>query len=311
MKTDVVIVNWNSGTQLARCLASINEFGKKQVSKVVVVDNGSTDGSAQNLGESRVHLEIVLNESNRGFACACNQGAAVCTAPYILFLNPDTVLFENSLGVPAEFMLDAANANVGICGIQLLDEGGRVSRSCAYFPSLKRYLAEIIGLNRLPYCENLGVHMNGWNHLSTATVDHVIGAFFFIRRAIFECLGGFDESYFVYLEDVDLSLRARKNGWTTMYLADARAFHAGGGTSRQVKAARLFYSLCSRILYAFKHFSKWKAWVLLVATLFIEPISRLVLSLGRGDVQELRNTWQGYGMLFRHLPEILRVSARN
>ena len=129
-----------------------------------------------------------------------------------------------------------------------------------------------------------------------------------MRRSVFEALNGFDERFFVYLEDVDFSLRAKQAGWKTAYLTDAQAFHAGGGTSSQVKAARLFYSLRSRLLYGFKHFPSWQAWVLLWITLLVEPFSRTVFSLIRGGTRDVRNTWSGYGMLYRDLPDILGKS---
>ncbi|MDA3878116.1 MAG: glycosyltransferase, partial [Halothiobacillus sp.] len=136
-------------------------------------------------------------------------------------------------------------------------------------------------------------------------VDHVIGAFFLMRRSLFDSLNGFDQRFFVYLEDLDLSLRARQAGWRSVYLAEARAFHAEGGTSRQVKAHRLFYSLRSRLLYGFKHFRPWQAWALFGVTLVVEPISRTIFSLLRGGVQDVRNTLRGYSMLYRDLPNIV------
>lgn len=309
---DIIIVNWNAGQQLRDCLESIVSAGLNgfTLGRVVVVDNGSCDGSLDGLGSLSLPLNIIRNPVNRGFGAACNQGAAVCDARNLLFLNPDTELFDNSLVVPLTFMEDAANSAVGICGIQLADERGGVAYTCARFPSLRRFWVQAIGLNKFPKMKGSGVHMDDWDHLSTKSVDHVIGAFFFMRRSVFKALNGFDERFFVYLEDVDLSLRAKQAGWDTVYLADAQAFHAGGGTSRQVKAARLFYSLRSRLLYGFKHFSLWQAWVLLGVTLLVEPFSRSVFSLLRSGVREVRNTWSGYSMLYRDLPNILAKSCR-
>lgn len=311
MYLNIIIVNWNSGKQLYKCLASIANFGRSNVSKVVVVDNGSIDGSIDDLKCFDLPLEVICNQENMGFARACNQGAAVCDAPYLLFLNPDTELFENSLTIPLAFMDDVANKDVGICGIQLLDEKGHIARTCARFPSLSRFSFQSIGLNKLPRLRTTGVHMQDWEHSQTRIVDHVIGAFFLVRRSIFESLGGFDERYFVYLEDIDFSFRAKQDGWNSIYLSDAQAFHAGGGTSRQVKAARLFYSLRSRLLYGLKHFPFWQACILIALTLLIEPLSRSIFSLFRGGLGDVRNTWSGYSMLYRDLPNILGRSFDN
>lgn len=306
---DIIIVNWNAGDLLTKCLTSVARFEHGIVSKVVVVDNNSSDGSADGIESFNLPLEVIRNDENLGFAYACNQGAAICTARYLLFLNPDTEVYETSLIVPLAFMEHDDNSDVGICGIQLVDEKGHISRTCARFPSLSRFVAQAIGINKVPGFRSLGVHMQDWDHSQPGKVDHVIGAFFLVRRSLFDELKGFDVRYFVYLEDIDFSLRASKTGWKSMYLTDTQAYHAGGGTSRQVKDTRLFYSLRSRLLYAMKHFAAWQAWILLGITLVLEPLSRSTFSLLRGGVRDVGNTWRGYGMLYRDMPNILRVSC--
>ena len=305
---DIIIVNWNAGQQLHDCLASIVsvESNGFTLGQVVVVDNASSDGSLNGLDSFSLPLKIIRNTLNQGFGAACNQGASVCEAQYILFLNPDTKLFENSLTVPLAFMENEKNQDVGICGIRLVDESGHVARTCAHFPSLSRFAAQAIGLDRFPGLKGAGVHMAEWDHLSEKSVDQVIGAFFFMRRAVFESLAGFDERFFVYFEEVDLSLQARQAGWKTTYLASAQAFHLGGGTSSQIKATRLFYSLRSRLVYSFKHFSPLHAWGVLGLTVLIEPVSRTLFTLLRGGIGDVRNTWRGYVMLYSVLPEIIR-----
>jgi GT2 family glycosyltransferase len=168
------------------------------------------------------------------------------------------------------------------------------------------FAAQALGLNKLPTLRPWGHRMEDWDHLSTRQVDHVIGAFYLIRRSAFELLKGFDERFFVYFEDLDLSLRAHLAGLQSIYLASAQAFHAGGGTSRQIKALRLFYSLRSRLQYAFKHFSPLQCWLLVGLTLFPEPVSRSFFFLLRGGFAEVGNTLRGYVMLYRALPAILR-----
>jgi GT2 family glycosyltransferase len=309
MKIDIIIVNWNSGAQLRRCLASIDCLGNDNLAKVVVVDNGSVDGSADCLDGYGFSFQVIKNSENLGFARACNQGATEGDARYMLFLNPDTELFSNSLIVPLTFLENAENSGIGICGIQLIDENGHVARTCARFPSLKRFIVQAIGLNKLPGFKGAGVHRDDWDHLTNKSIDHVMGAFFFMRRRVFEVLKGFDDRFFVYLEDLDFSLRARQAGWGTFYLADAQAFHKGGGSSQQVKAKRLFYSLRSRLLYSLKHFPRWQAWVLFGVMAMVEPLSRSMFSLLRGGIADVRNTWSGYGMLYRDLSNIFAEPA--
>lgn len=306
---DIVIVNWNSGDQLCACLQSIVGADRTgfTLKTVVVVDNASTDGSLDGLPMAAIPLRIIANAVNRGFGVACNQGAAGSNADFLLFLNPDTRLFAASLAYPMAFMMQPSSQKVGICGIQLVDEQGHVARSCANFPTLSRFAAHVFAVNRVPRWASTGVHMGGWDHLTTRHVDHVIGAYFMIRRVLFVELGGFDERFFVYLEDLDVSFRVRVAGWNSTYLSGVQAFHAGGGTSRNVKSARLFYSLRSRLLYGFKHFSRIGAWLLVGLTLLIEPITRTFLACLHLNRSELLNMWKAYLKLYGALPEIVRV----
>ena len=116
---------------------------------------------------------------------------------------------------------------------------------------------------------------------------------------------GFDQRFFVYFEEVDLSYRALQSGWVSFYLADVEAFHKGGGSSDQVKAVRLFYSMRSRILYVSKHFSVSAAVGLTLGTMIIEPVVRLASLAGRGSVQGVRDTLKGYAMLWWAAPGLL------
>lgn len=306
---DVIIVNWNAGPQLRQCVSSVLHHGKGSVDKLIVVDNGSTDGSSGAV-ENLPGVEVIRARENLGFAAACNLGARAAEASYLLFLNPDTRAEADALPVPLAFMESRKGASAGICGIQLVDERGNVSRTCARFPTLGRLVSAALGVDRVPGLKAAGIRMADWDHGDSCPVDHVMGAFFLIRRDVFEACSGFDERFFVYLEDVDLSRRASEAGWQSWYLADVRAFHAGGGTSRQVKATRLFYSLRSRLLYGFKHFPRWQAWTLVAVTGIVEPLTRTVFCVARGDGAGVRNTWAAYRMLWRGMGRIVRGEGR-
>lgn len=307
---EIIVVNWNAGRRLTDTIISIKNHHSFLVDSVTIVDNASTDNSLALLhslvGDLPFPFRIIRNEENRGFAAACNQGAASARSKYLLFLNPDTRLFENSLLVPWLFMERPENNNVGICGIQLIDETGHVSRTCSRFPSVKRYAAEAFGLSRVRHLRSWGHRMAEWNHGVDRAVDQLIGAFFFVRTNFFRMLNGFDERYFVYFEEVDFSYRANQAGYQSIFLANAQAFHAGGGSSQHVKALRLFYNLRSRLQYGFKHFWHSRVAVLLVITIIIEPVSRLIFSFLRRNPKDLRYTIVAYLMLWRTLPAIIK-----
>jgi GT2 family glycosyltransferase len=162
------------------------------------------------------------------------------------------------------------------------------------------------GLNKLSPRLFLGHIMGEWDHSENRVVDQLIGAFFLVHRSLFEDLGGFDERFFVYFEDVDFSYQAWKEGWHSVYLTEAHAYHKGGGTSQLIKDRRLFYNLRSRILYGYKYFSWWSA----IMALLVEPFSRLIWASIRLSGMEMVNTFKGYFMLWRASPMILKEAWR-
>lgn len=297
----IVVVNWNSGDQVRECINSVIQYGTPLVERIVVVDCGSTDGSEVGI-EGLPLVTLVRAGANLGFARACNVGAARSTGEFLLFLNPDARLHSDTLSKVIDYMQKPGSAQVAICGIRLIDGRGDISASASRFPTLRILAGKSLGLaGVLPKVFPAQV-MSPTELCEDCAVDQVIGAFFFIRRCVFELCGGFDERFFVYFEEVDLSLRVRQRGYSSYFLSGVSAFHKGGGCSEAVKAKRLFYSLRSRILYVFKHFNPVSAVLVLLTSLVLEPISRSVLALSRGSWTSLRETWAAYGMLVRWLP---------
>jgi N-acetylglucosaminyl-diphospho-decaprenol L-rhamnosyltransferase len=308
---DIVIVNWNAGPQLQRCIASVAGAAQESFStdRVVVVDNASWDSSIASLQPHGLPLLVISNRSNRGFATACNQGAKGSRASYLLFLNPDVVLGPESLAAAISFLEESANSQVAACGVQLIDDQGQVARSCSRFPTPAHIYIHTLGLNRFfprRFHDNI---MAEWHHRETRPVDAVIGAFLLVRREVFEMVSGFDERYFLYLEDVDLLHSIHRTGQQIYYLSTAQAYHRGGGCSRQAKALRLYYSLRSRLVYCRKQFECPSVVGVALATLLVEPFSRIAYSVWRGEPGEISEVLKAYAMLWRCLPQMF--SARN
>lgn len=303
MHVDVVIVNWNAGKLLYECIESIIHHGAPFVSKIIVVDNNSSDDSALFI-EALPQVNLIQAHENLGFGKACNTGARHCDSEFILFLNPDARVYPDTLKNVLAFMRVKENLDAGICGVQLENERGEISRSSSRFPSVTGLLSHSTGLSKL--FPRLGCAMSEWDHSTTKVVDQVIGAFFLVRQHVFVELNGFDEQFFVYFEEVDFSFRAKSLGWFSVYFAGARAFHVGGGVSQQVKARRLFYSWRSRIQYVCKHFNLPKIIMVLFGTLFIELLSRVVLSVANRSSASTKETFRAYALLYKWLFERIK-----
>lgn len=311
---DVVIVNWNSGAQLADCIGSFRAVTDDAVAicRLAIVDNASRDGSLDRAValSNGLPLKVISNTDNKGFAAASNQGAKGSTADFLLFLNPDTLLTAGCLEAPCEFLSRPEHAGVGIVGISLVDSNGNVARSCARFPAASHMIAHLVGLDRVFPALFPSHFMREWDHAETRVVDQVMGAFLLIRRELFLALSGFDERFFVYYEDVDLALRARIKGMTSVFLPSARAFHRGGGTTSSIRGQRLFLFLQSRTFYCLKHFDPIGAVMVIVVTIVLEPVARMAGAALSGKAAEIPAIARAFVGLLVSLPRILYTHLR-
>jgi N-acetylglucosaminyl-diphospho-decaprenol L-rhamnosyltransferase len=292
----IVIVNWNTGRYLRQCLESIAAACRPGVTiaRVTVVDNDSQDRSVDGLTDIELPLEVMRNRVNVGFATACNQGAAGSTADYLLFLNPDTRLFADTLLTVTRFMDGDQAIGIGICGAQIVDPNGGGGISCSRFPTLPVLVGKMTGLDHALPRLVPSHHLPPEETQESRFVDQVIGAFYFVRRELFTALGGFDARYFLYYEEVDFGLRAQQNGAATYFLKSARVLHAANISSDQVHALRLFHQLRSRRLYAYLHWPRWQAHLLVVLSLTVELLARLVNAALRRDASEIAATGAAY-----------------
>lgn len=303
---DIIIINWNSATQLRRCIDSILSSTIKIPGKLIIVDNCSTDSSMKSLNEI-MDIQILQPRENLGFGGGCNLSSCQSKAGFFLFLNPDIQFPPDSLKKLVDFLNSAElSPETGIIGVQLQNPGGSIQKNIARFPRFKELFPRMAGLDRI--CSRIFKphFINDMDYTKNQLVDQVPGAFFLVRRSCFEQLGGFDERFFIYYEDVDFSYRAYQTGWKTQYLADVKVFHSGGGTTESIKDRRLFYSLRSRVLYAGKHFGHWQALAVIFATLTIEFLSRCAHALLRLSTNELTTILKGYSLFMRSLPETLK-----
>jgi N-acetylglucosaminyl-diphospho-decaprenol L-rhamnosyltransferase len=306
-KLDIVIVNWNSGEHLRRCLESISGASSGvDLRRVVVVDNASTDGSCTDLEAGSLPLESLRNESNLGFGRACNQGVGGDVADYVLFLNPDAALSSDSLVTALNYLAEDRQSRIGVLGLQLTGEDGRVLPTCSRFPTPARLFWQATGLALLYPGILRGMRMVEWDHAETRRVDQVMGACFFVRGEVFRRLAGFDERFFLYFEEVDFCLRATRAGFEVVYLVDAQVVHEGGGSSGSVPAERLLYSWRSRIQFARKHLGAVGTLVVVASTLCCESPLRVIQQTSKLSWTGVRGVLWASRRLVAGLPGLLR-----
>ncbi|MCS7178112.1 MAG: glycosyltransferase family 2 protein [Anaerolineae bacterium] len=248
----VLIVNWNVRDLLRRCLHSILASLPIGALEIIVVDNGSTDGSAEMVRAEFPQVHLIANTDNRGFTRANNQGLAVARGRYILLLNPDTEVVGDAL----ETMITFADAhpNVGIVGPQLLNPDGTVQSSRRRFPTLGTALFESTWLQ--PYApRRLLMHyyvLDRPDH-EIQDVDWVTGAALMARREAVEQVGPLDEGFFMYSEELDWCRRFREAGWRVVYLPTAQVIHHEGKSSEQALPARHIHFQTSKVRYFRKY----------------------------------------------------------
>jgi len=223
---------------------------------VLVVDNASTDDSREMVQSEFPWVHLIANAENAGFTRGHNQAVRESHGQYLLILNSDTIILEGELQKLIDFA--EANPEAGIIGPRLLNPDGSLQYSCRRFPNLAAAIFRNTPLGRL-FPQNRYTRdylMTDWDHSTPRDVDWVSGAAMFVRRRVFEQLQGFDESFFMYCEDVDLCYRAWLAGWKVVYYPEAQIIHAIGRSTDRVanKMIRQFHSSMYRFYK--KHYAR-------------------------------------------------------
>jgi N-acetylglucosaminyl-diphospho-decaprenol L-rhamnosyltransferase len=232
----VVIVNFNTGLYLERCLRSLEEHRGDIEADVVVIDNASVDGSQLAAKTAAPSVRLIENPENRYLSPAWNQGAAATQAPYLLFLNPDTEWWRGTLADYVEVARDRPRA--GIVGPLIRNMDGSVYPSGRPFPSVTDAVAHaFLGTVRPGNRFTRRYHMGGWDRTVEREVDWVSGACMLIPRDAFDEVGGFDERFPLYGEELDIATRLRDAGWNVLFTPRVEVLHEIGvstGRSRRI-----------------------------------------------------------------------------
>jgi GT2 family glycosyltransferase len=236
---DVGIVAYRSRELLRACLRSLREHPASRPMRVLVVDNGSGDGTIE-MVRALPGVELVQAGGNIGFAAATNIAASRGEAPYFLALNPDARVPAGTLDALLELM--DADETIGICGCRLEREDGTFDHAARRgFPTPLGALGHFTGVGRRPNAPAVLAQYRA-PHVERGAVDAVNGAFMLIRRQLLDEIGLFDEGYWLYMEDLDLCYRAAQAGWVTWYEPSVSATHVKGGTSGRRRTPRVNYA---------------------------------------------------------------------
>ncbi len=292
---DIIIVNYFSTHKIKGLLESIYNSNIDQALLNVIIISNSNEQELHTL-HIKSNTRIITNAANIGFGNACNKAATQCNSELILLLNPDTCMFKNTISGTLQFM--SQNKDVTVLGVKHLITTGAVAVSCSRFPKLHNFLNDIFGLSKmLPKTFKGDSLMHDWDHTSSRFVDQVMGAFMCIRRSFIDQHGFMDPRYFVFGEDMDFCKKVWENGGKVFYNADISINHEGGSTDN-ISHIRLCYSLEGKLKYAYKHLAKVKYYILLSAVILIEPLTRIVFALSKGNVKLMKETVKGYYMFY-------------
>ncbi|MDR0507321.1 MAG: glycosyltransferase family 2 protein [Dysgonamonadaceae bacterium] len=281
MKLSIVIVNYNVKYYLEQCLDSVFKSIQDIDTEIFVVDNHSSDQSLEYLIPKFPGVHFIDNQENIGFSRANNQAIELSQGEYVLLLNPDTVLGENTLTKVCCFM--DANSQAGAVGVKMLDGFGCfLPESKRGFPSPWNSFARLSGLIRLfPHTKLFGgYHLRYLDENKTHKVDVLAGAFMMLRRETIEKSGSLDNSFFMYGEDIDLSYRINQAGYYNFYIPEPIIHYKGESTKKNIRYVKHFYE--AMLIFFKKHYPhsnrlfKWTIQIAIVMTGFLSAIQKIV-----------------------------------
>lgn len=285
MELSIIILNYKTQDLTIACLKSvISKFKKEMESdklEIIVADNGSKDASVAEISKSTAgvkNINILENKENLGFAKGMNKASQNAKGKYLLFLNSDTEILNKGLTGMIEFL--DSNKKVGILGGKFTNKDGSPQPSCGEFYTLFNLFLMLIG------GERLGLLRESPSVIKK--IDWVSGGFMMVRRDVFKKLGGFDEHFFMYMEDMDICYRAGIKGWATYFYPGAYILHSGHGSSSRTFAIINIYKGIS--YFYKKHKSYWQ-YILARTLLTVKAIVAVFFGFLTND-SYLKNTYK-------------------
>ncbi len=304
MKLSIIIPSFNTEKLLSDCLTSIFQQTKSFDYEVIVVDNGSEYDIKNQISRFRqknlkqTNIQLIVNNSNLGFAKACNQGIKKAKGEYLLFLNSDTLILDKAIEKSIKLM--DSRLNIDILGCQILNPDFTIQPSAGFFPKLRNIFYMIFFIDDLPLVNKLIKPYHQQNrkfYTKEQEVDWVTGAFLMIKKDYLKKIRGFDESYFMYAEEIDLCFRAKKAGFRVFYSPMAKIIHYKEASSRIETGNAVLLEYQGLINFFKKNKAKWKIKYLkffLKAGAFLRM---LIFGILIGDANKKEIYWKAYRMV--------------
>jgi len=252
----IIIVSYNTEDLLKKCINSIVENTKDIQYEIIIVDNGSKDGTIEYLKNIKLNnITIIYNNKNLGFGSANNIGIKYSRGKYILFLNSDTILINNAIKIFYDYFENTENTDIGVLGCYLKNDNGDIIHSYESFPSIKTFLASELHLDKI-YAINENKIVNNSKIIE---VDYVTGADMFVSRSIIKKFNKFfDEDYFMYFEDTDIQFRLKNMGYRRIIIPGPEIIHYLSKSSKTTIEKKIMYDQ-SKYIYIRKNFKKSQA----------------------------------------------------
>jgi N-acetylglucosaminyl-diphospho-decaprenol L-rhamnosyltransferase len=304
MELSIIIVNWNTRELLKQCLESVYACSPNCTFEVWVVDNASTDGSADMVTENFPLVRLITNQENVGFARGNNQAACQAAGRYIMLLNSDTIVYLGALDRLTRFMNEHPEA--GASGPKLLNPDGSLQYSCYLTPTVGREFRRLFHLGGIRH--DGSYPMEKWQVDNTREVDILQGAALLLRGDALAQVGLLDEGFFMYSEDYDLCYRIKKAGWHLYWVPWAEVVHFGGQSTRMVAAEMFLHLYASKLKFFRKHYGRLPTWgyklVLTLSALYRLALAPLAYLLRPQSRQRDNVLSEHYRHLLAALPNL-------
>jgi len=304
----IIIVNYNVKDFLHQSLRSIQQATAGIPAEIIVVDNGSRDGSVEMVAQQFPEVHLIRNRENAGFARANNQALREAHGRFVVLINPDTVVQEDTFQVLLRFF--EAHPEAGMVGCRILNPDGSLQLACRRsIPTPWVAFTKLVGLSRLfPRSRLFGRYNLTYLDPGEITeVEAISGSFMMVRREVVEQVGMLDERFFMYGEDLDWCYRIRQAGWKIYYVPDTQIVHYKGASSQKARLDTLLFFYRAMLLFARKHFRGrylfLPQWFLMLGIGF-----RAAVSFAHGLLRRLR--WPLVDLVFLNLALVLAMWLR-